>query len=67
MIDVSLQNLSEIDVASDREIYMKQYYVSRKHIEDVLCYSMSIALVTYEEDSKLIRGSCKTVGIIKNK
>lgn len=61
LVDISLVKLAEIDVTTDREIYLKQYYLSRKHVEDVLCHSMSIAQVVYEEDSKIIRGSCKAV------
>ncbi|KAI4458397.1 alpha catenin [Holotrichia oblita] len=61
LVDISLDKLAQIDVTCNKEIYLKDFYISRKHIEDVLCHSMSIAQVTYEEDSKIIRGSCKMV------
>lgn len=61
LVDISLDKLAQIDVTCNKEIYLKDFYISRKHIEDVLCHSMTIAQVTYEEDSKIIRGSCKMV------
>ncbi|GJQ74639.1 putative serendipity locus alpha protein [Trypoxylus dichotomus] len=61
LVDAALDKLAQIDVSDNKEIYLQSYHISRKHIEDILCYSMSIAQVTYVEDSKIIRGSCKTV------
>ncbi|RZC35243.1 serendipity locus protein alpha-like [Asbolus verrucosus] len=57
-MDASLDKISEIKTQQNKaEIYNE----TRELFEEVLSHAMSIAQVSLDEDSKIIRGSCQSV------
>lgn len=66
-MDIALDKIAAVDISQNQMSKQTELSMISYVVEEILCFSMSVAHVAFDDDNKIITAGCRSVCKYSNK